>query len=251
MQNSYPTLSKAPIKEAIIDIQVAFEKDISLDSIQLINDEIREDFPIRENKYKWTTGFKLQGAVPQISEHSGSQIGFMFKSADNTKVLQATVEGFTFNKLPPYLTWDSFSKEAKSLWNIYLEKLKPSKINRIGLRYINRIEIPLPIRELKDYILTCPDIAPNLPNALSNLLMRLEIPVSESEAMVIITESIDKVVGGAQEPKLPLIYDIDVIKILSIDSKDPIVWDYYEELRNIKNKFFFNSNTDKTKELLK
>src|SRR5712691_8149097 len=72
-----------------------------------------------------------------------------------------------------------------------LDSLSPYLCTRVALRYINRIEFPLPMRDFKDYILTIPEIAPDLPQGLANFFMQLIIPVHTMNAVVIVTETMD------------------------------------------------------------
>ena len=51
--------------------------------------------------------------------------------------------------------------------------------------------------------------------------------------------------------KLPLIFDIDVWKLTNYKSDDEEMWKEFEKLRKFKNDVFFNSITEKTKELFK
>jgi uncharacterized protein (TIGR04255 family) len=51
--------------------------------------------------------------------------------------------------------------------------------------------------------------------------------------------------------KLPLIFDIDVIKKANYTKKESGMWNDFNLLRRFKNEIFFNSITEKTKELFK
>lgn len=247
----YPILTNVPIQEALIDFQVTFSGDINLELLLSVHPHIRDNFPKQEKKFKWTTGFQIKGEGAEISEHSGGQIGYMFKSDDNSKILQVSTEGFTFNKLPPYQSWELFCHEARALWEMFVNKTKPIKINRIGLRYINRIEIPSPIKGIGDYILTRPKLAPGIQNSITNSLMKVELALNNIGATAIITETFGNKIEQSLNNKLPLIFDIDVIKFVVLDPMDSKVWSYLGELREAKNRIFFKSLSDRSLELLK
>lgn len=133
------------------------------------------------------------------------------------------------------------------MWNTYVQTVKPIKAVRIALRYINRIMIPLPIDSFKEYILTTPEIAPDLPQGLSQFFMRLIIPDSEINAIAVITQTMEEPKGGY----LPYIFDIDVFKEQAYDVAGTEMWNDFEKLRMFKNGIFFKSTTDKAKELFK
>ena len=115
------------------------------------------------------------------------------------------------------------------------------------MRYINLLNLPLPLKDFKEYILTTPEIAPNLPQGLLSFLMRLVIPDERSKSIAIVTETIEPV----KEDTVPLIFDIDVFREGTFDPERPEIWEAMEQLRQLKNEIFFNSITEKAKELFR
>jgi len=190
----------------------------------------------------------MRGVGPPSIATSAGADGLMFRSPEEQKVVQARLDGFTFNKLKPYEQWEIFRDEARNLWNVYYKIAKPVRVTRIALRYINRIEIPFPIRDFKDYILTVPEIAPTLPQGLQQFFMRLDIPMPNTLAMARITQTLAK---RTEDQRLPFIFDIDVWQLIDYEGQANEMWDEFEKLREIKNKIFFESITEKTKELFR
>ena len=160
--------------------------------------------------------------------------------------MQARLDGFTFNKLKPYEKWEIFFKEARTLWDLYIKAANPLKITRIALRYVNRIEIPLPVSDFKEYIKTIPEIAPSLPYKLERFFMQFVMPNNEIEATAIITQTIEP---PAPNQKRPLIFDIDVWKLTDYKGNTEEMWEVFEKLRMFKNEIFNESITEKAKEL--
>jgi len=239
-----------PIVEALLDIKVNLAKEVNLETLASFQDKIKSEFPTRKEKFSWHFDFKINPHnLPESQQPKGGTIGYLFNSPDGKKIVQARLDGFTFNKLKPYTNWESFRNEAKSLWQHYNEIAKPINISRIALRYINRIEIPLPFKDFKEYILTIPEIGPGIPNTLSEFLMRLVIPNTKIEANAIITETIEKVADTSRF--LPFILDIDVYKAKLFESSSNSIWIEMEDLRIFKNDIFFRSLTEKAQELFK
>jgi uncharacterized protein (TIGR04255 family) len=168
-------------------------------------------------------------------------------SADRTKVVQATETGFTFNKLRPYEHWSRFRDEARQIWNEYAGIARPARATRMALRYINRIELPLPFGDFKEFILTVPEVAPGVSQALDRFFMRLDIPYPDVPALAIITLTMDTSVPIID--RVPIIFDIDVFRESEVDPGSEEIWDTLEALRTLKNQIFFSSLTDKAKEL--
>jgi uncharacterized protein (TIGR04255 family) len=245
----YPVYPHAPIIEALLDIRAQLPKEVDLTHLENYHNQIKDRFP--EKKQRVSIEVKAGIQIASITEPSlstsGGPDGFFFRSPNERKIVQARLDGFTFNKLKPYENWELFSSEANRLWNLFCQVANPIKITRIALRYINKIFFPLPMKDFKEYILTIPEVAPNLPQGLSHLFTRLVIPKPEIEALAIITETME---DPNQDQKLPFIFDIDVFKEINYSEPDRI-WKDFEELRQFKNEVFFNSLTEKAKEMFK
>ncbi len=246
----YPVYPHAPIIEALLDIRAQLPKEVDLAQLEKFHAPVEERFPEKKQRVSLEVRAGMQIAPmttePSLST-SGGPDGFFFRSPNERKIVQARLDGFTFNKLKPYESWDLFSSEAKSLWNIFCQIANPIKITRVALRYINKMFFPLPMKDFKEYLLTIPEVAPNLPQGLAHLFTRLAIPKPEIGALAIITETMEE---PNQDEKLPFIFDIDVFKGVDYSELDK-VWEDFEELRQFKNDIFCESLTDKTKEMFK
>lgn len=250
MAQSITPFPNSPITEALLDIRVNLPKEITLDTLATFQNEIKERFPTRKEQYKWESGIKFQaGSAPQVIPSSGGSNGYFFRSPDGKKIVQARLDGYTFNKLKPYNNWEAFSSEAKELWGEYLKVAKPVNVTRLALRYINRIELPLPFTDFKEYILTVPEIGPDIPNALSGFFTRLIIPNSDIQANAVITETMEKIDDKAGV--LPFIFDIDVSRNYVFEPQSDEIWQTLNRLREFKNQIFLNSLTKKARELFK
>lgn len=236
----------APITEALLDIQVVMPKNTDLSRLATFHDAVKESYPNKRERKSWKGGFQIKEGHPEILEPQGGPDGYLFASSDGKQIVQARLDGFTFNRLKPYDRWETFRDQARHLWQLYVPIAAPKQITKAALRYINRIEIPLPIRDFKDYIRTSPEIAPGLPQGLAKFFMQLAIPVPEIPAMALITQTIEPV---TDTNKLPLIFDIFVFHKAAFKVNGEGPWDVFEKLHDLKNDIFFKSITDKAKEL--
>lgn len=247
ISDQYPN---PPITEALLDIRVSLPPDVTLDHLATYYEEVKDTFPSKEPRIAWTGGFEFKpGVAPKITAPSGGPHGYFFRSPSENKLIQVRRDGFTFNKLKPYTNWPQFSEEAKTHWERYKRIAKPYQVTRLALRYINRIEIPLPLKDFKEYTLTIPDIAPGLPNAMSSMFMQLVVPDEKIGATAIITETVEPLKEG--QSLLGFIFDIDVFRKISAQPDDNKIWEIMEDLRAFKNQIFKKSLTDKCKELFK
>ena len=239
----------APITEALLDIRVKLPAQTDLAKLATFHDAIKQKYPSKHERMAWRGHIEIQASpVAQVSQSAaGGPDGYLFASVDGKQVVQARLDGFTFSRLKPYDKWEALRDEARELWQHYVRITSPEAVTRVALRYINRIEIPLPIRDFKDYILTTPEIAPDLPQGLGSFFMRLVIPDPKAQAVAIVTETVEPIDESSN--RLPLIFDIDVFRMAAFNVQDKSLWETLEQLHDLKNDIFFKSITPKAKEL--
>ncbi|HXH84143.1 MAG TPA: TIGR04255 family protein [Candidatus Tectomicrobia bacterium] len=219
---------RAPIAEALLDIP--------------------RPLPIREERVRWQGHILVGPAVVQQAVARGPD-GVLFRSVDERRIVQVRQDGYTFNWLKPHETWEAFRDEARTHWERYREAFRPGAVTRLGLRYINRLELPLPSQDFREFVTTAPDIAPGLPQGLNTFFMRLEIPHGERHLLAIITETMQAPLDEGR--RLPFIFDIDIVREGALEPGAPVVWEAFEAMREYKNEIFFASMTSKAKDLFR
>lgn len=241
MSRHYP---HPPIIEAIIDLRVALPEGFSIDRLASIHTRVSKRFPQQDPIIAGSLVFQ---ATPDISLNASSQQnGYLFRSEDNLNIFQATLNGFTFNRLAPYTSWEDFSGEAKLMWEIYREVCQPLHVTRAAVRFVNRLDLPAKDLELKDYLSTLPSVAPDLPQALSNFFMQLQIPQRDLDCMMIINQAL---VPQTSSDFVNVILDFDLFREHIWQNDDEEMWKFMEQLRHRKNEAFEASITDNTRRL--
>lgn len=241
--------SRPPITEALIDLRVVLPEWFSVEDLLKIHERIYEQFPTYEPIFFDSLTVQAGSSIAGIKVDSDRQhIGFRFKDRDGIKIFQATLHGFTFNRLHPYKSWEEFSKDARTTWEVYKDLCKPENVTRAAVRYINQINIALSTRlDLQDYLRIVPEIPEDLPQKiLSTFFMQLQIPQEDLNCMLIINETIAPSVAPNATS---IILDIDLFRQQVWQSDDQDIWDFLETLRYRKNDVFKASITKKTEEL--
>ena len=233
----------APIKEAIIDLQVKSPPGLTVEQLQRIHKEIEADYPTSKKRI-FMEG-ELTGGEQVGASAKQSHTGFLFYSANGLYVFQARLDGFSFSRLAPYESWENLRDQARKYWALYQRYVSPVHIHRIALRYINQINIPRRDVDFDDYFLTIPKIGPQLPQSLSQFLMQLQLPQPDLDALAIITQTM---VPPPTPHEVSVILDIDIFAQRE-ELSDDDAWVLVEALRIRKNDFFEGCITDKTREL--
>jgi len=189
--------------------------------------------------------FSVTGAIhigaPTTQAITPTKEGLQFATKPAAKILQAQRSGWTFNKLAPYESWESFSSEGRELWHKYREIARPEGIVRVALRYVNRLDLPLPMVDFKEYILTIPDIAPALPQSLSGFFMQLHIPQVDIDALAVLNVAM---VPPEAANTCSIVLDIDVFRTETVAQGEDDLWAYFEILREKKNHIFESCITE-------
>lgn len=241
----YPVLSKAPIAEALIDIRVKVRDDLKTEQFDSIYNSISREYPVKKTRSKFESKLEFKKGESPLSAATETIDGYIFTSDDQKQIFQARLDGFTFNRLKPYETWERFRDEARKLWGKYKELTSP-EIIRVALRYINKMEFPLPIKDFNDYLTAPPTVPAVLPQGVNSFLTRIVIHEPVIDAGGIITQALEQIVNPNM---LPIILDIDVFKQKSEGIKEEEAWQTLEKLRHFKNKIFFESITEKARRL--
>ena len=240
-----------PIQEALLDIQVALPAGVTVEALKNFHTGIETRFPERKERISWLQGFQISGPGDSHAVSSSRSVdGYLFVSNAEAKIVQARRDGFTFNKLRPYSNWETFSAEAKELWERYVALARPASVQRVALRYLNRIALPLPLRDLRDYCLLFPDLPPALPQGISEFFLRVTLPVPDAPCLSTVTLTFEPAIPGAT--MLNLILDNEAAFFCGVRNVDTeAIWSKLAQLRDLKNKVFDASLTEKAKELFR
>ena len=234
----------APITEAVIDIQCAGASNI----------EARDGINADEASY--APGEKLFAARGQVlfvpdaspvATASSEPLGFLFRSNDGLHIYQARTNGFTFSRLAEYTTWNAVSAEARRLWDKYRSVARPTSVTRIALRYVNRLDLPLPIKDFSDYLRTAPQLSTDLPQGLSAYFMQLQLPMPDVRGACVINQTI--IEPPVKPNTVPVVLDIDVFRAEDMPTSEDQLWEQMEQLRGAKNFVFESCITDKARSL--
>ncbi|WP_392407426.1 TIGR04255 family protein [Chlorogloeopsis fritschii PCC 9212] len=249
-----------PITEAIFDITVNLRDSFNHEILLTFHEEVKESFPNIQKRMAFQGGIELKldnldEIHPQLLPISNKPEGYIFVSQDEKRVVQARLNGFTFSRLKPYESWESFYTEANQLWEKYAQLTSPVKVTRLALRYINQILIPATgTVELKNYIKTVPEISNDLSVIMEDYFMRIIVAHADYRpSKAIINQTIGQVTENEKgERVVPLIFDIDVFQQVNLQHDDEEIKNIFElNLRSFRDEIFFKSITNQTKELFK
>jgi len=238
--------TKAPITEAVIDIHVEPSEMATLPNLDRYCTEQAGSYP---SKAPLKMAFGELTLEPELSSSAHSkQLGFVCTRADGKQIFQSLLNSFKMNVLAPYPGWEPFRDEARRLWNLYRVALQPRKITRIAVRYVNRLDLPMPVPEMKEYLRASPDVPPDLPQGLDGFLMQLIIRLADIKCTLQLQEAR---VAPPTPGVASIILDIDLFRTDDLPSDETAIWSVFEMLRARKNQVFEACVTDKYREMIR
>lgn len=239
----------APIVEAVIGIGIKRREGVSSTDFAAIEAALRSDYPTRTTLRQLQMGINMAGAAPGEVNVSSKQadVGLRLSRPDQSRLVQIQGHNVTFSHLPPYTDWVSFRDEAKELWSVLRDVVQPEGIARCSVRYVNRFDIPATRIEIEDYFRLYPRVPKELPQELSAMLLRIEMPQPDCGAHAIIHQAfVDAVTPGT----VAVLLDIDLVKNFQSGADESLLWSSLESLRERKNTLFEACITDATRKVI-
>jgi uncharacterized protein (TIGR04255 family) len=236
---------KAPITEALIEVQFGVAQGIG--TLQKASKQLGEFYPSEEMLQN--IEFRVDAANPKNSEARVDENARSYRrmSANVSELVLLMPSSFVVSQLAPYPGWQIFLERFSRDWQIWKRIVGYVKISRVGVRYINRLDIPSgkgsirPADYLNVYVKT-----PELFGEHRAYGCQAEMVLDSSNFKLILNS------GGVPSPlaaHTSLLLDIDIIKDDDPPQKDDELIAVLSSIRESKNMVFENLVTDAAREL--
>lgn len=240
-----PQYKRPPITEAVIGIY--FDSIISESDIEKAQAKFSEQYPLVEPFA--TLGIQVNVSERQTKFDEQSK-GFKLTSTDKADVLLVTSRHLTISRLAPYAGWETFRTRASENWRLWKRIIGYRKIGHIGVRYINRIDVPaVPTTRVKidDYVRVYPEVPESdVFWAMENYAMQLTGPLGVDDCRLIINSSL---VPSPLINHISVVFDIDIVRQDQVPQNDEELWSLIDRIRAHKNRVFESSVSDRAREL--
>jgi len=168
----------APLIEALCEFHFSQEQEWDWTIPGTIYEMVKGDFPVKSQQ----KGIKviIDGKTGKATQSDDSTVEKVrFFRDDQSALLQVGPHILSVNQLLPYPGWEKFKDLILSSLQIYIDVADPAKLEKVGLRYINRFE-----RTDANLFLIKPYIPINKP--IKNYFMRNELYYKEVDSNLII-----------------------------------------------------------------
>jgi uncharacterized protein (TIGR04255 family) len=230
MEQKYP---KPPIVEAVIDLRS--KTPLSTASLDKVKKKLENVYPFVEAQVK----FGVMFSVDQIAlNHSPS--GHKLTSTDALRIAILSPEGVASSKLSPYLGWDDLSEQASNVHSALLAVEKNFSVSRVGIRYINRIDIPAGEVDLSNWLTVGLAVPSKLTQSIDNFGMQFVYhPTSTIQSTVTLYSQPSPLINYSS-----IALDIDVSSDTDFLLKGGELKNLLPQMRECKNLIFENCITD-------
>lgn len=224
-----------PVTEAVIGIN--FAENLSKALLKSVSDKLAKNYPIYQQLQNFSVNLDLRPqagkdhkTITEVAEaHRRS-------SQDMTELALALPNSLVVSQLAPYPSWSIFSKRFMRDWKLLKKTLGYREIKRIGVRYINRIDIPVtgPVIQHEQFL----NVFPRVPDMLSPLIAGAVQTISYFED---INCKLTLNSGVVESPILnhsSFLLDIDLAREIDVPQNDKGIFELLETMRLKKNQVF-------------
>jgi uncharacterized protein (TIGR04255 family) len=242
--------SRPPITEAVIEIRLAVPLDTA--DIAKVNSDFAPLYPLEQpvKNVGVAVGMPINPEGRLIAQIQNEENGYRRTSLDVTEILVLWRAAFSISQLAPYPGWDAFFGRFKRDWSSWKKRIGYRRIARIGVRYINRIDIPLSgsmIIEESEYL----NVYPHLPKDLGPTMaygVQAVLQIAEIGSRLTLNSS---AVPSPLLDHAAFIFDQDIAKETELPQKDDDIFDLINQIRDKKNAIFEACMTDRSRELFR
>jgi uncharacterized protein (TIGR04255 family) len=238
-----PDYKRPPIIEAVVEVRFGGSP-LDDEVMEKLGNRFSERYPTPRQPSN-NVGVEVTGTTVRVMQQN---LGFKILSADGNFTVNLGRNALGTSRNAPYGGWDEFIGEARNNWSDWENVVGWKGVNRIGVRFVNRVDIPFSpagVTRLEDYFSLKVDM-PEILGPMTNFAMSAQVLMSEKSIMVIINH--------APTPS-PLVQtnsfllDIDLALEKDLPTTEKTLWETIEGLRSVKNSVFEACITDRTREL--
>jgi uncharacterized protein (TIGR04255 family) len=238
-----PPYPRPPITEAVIELQ--FPAVLSRSELDRLRERMKSDYPTIEN----IENFQLSFQPSSVTATERNMVGFKMTSKNAVDLVLVQQKNLTSVRLAPYAGWDYLFGKTQENYQRFNKVVGRREISRIGVRYINRIDIPLAKiegRDLYDFVRVGISVPIELAQSIGDYYIN-GLFVDRDTGMNI------RIQGGTVIPVLlehaSILLDIEVYIDKNIPMREDDLWSKVSEVRAVKNRVFELSITDEARSL--
>lgn len=239
--------SAPPITEAVIEIK--FSQPLEAGKLNKLNASLSKAYRQGKLVKSLLLDVELNEGEVQPRASRADVHGYRLEGADPAELLILWPQSIVLSQLAPYPGWDAFIARFKTAWKAMRRVGGYREIIRVGVRYINRIDIPFEDgkAEYEKHL----NIYPKLPNSMISVDM---YTVQTLSHLYGIDCSLRINSGRMPSPLInhaSFLLDIDIAKENNLPMKDDALLALLDVIRGEKNRVFEDCVSDLARDRFK
>ncbi|MBU4225210.1 MAG: TIGR04255 family protein [Chloroflexi bacterium] len=158
-----------PLIEAVCEFRLTPDTAWDLTIPGLMYEKVEKEFPNKEQRL--IQEVEIIQSPQGMQQQTRTVERVLFLTRDRKIFIQAGPHLLAVNCLKPYPTWNGFKPRIENAFRSLTEIVDIKGLQRIGLRYINHIEIPARSINLEEYFEFRPFLGQNLPQNIANFIV--------------------------------------------------------------------------------
>ncbi|MGH6680565.1 MAG: TIGR04255 family protein [Bradyrhizobium sp.] len=240
---------RPPITEAII--QISFPDPLGADELQKANIALRHHYPHHRNIRNVNVAVTLPPAPQAVPSAQVRPVeeGHRRHSDDQAEIVVLWPRSFLVSQLAPYPGWSELMARFRRDWTTWKKAVTYRRVGRIGVRYVNRIDIPVAgqIVEYEDYLRVYPQVPQEFgPNQAYVVQVRFPMPTLGCNLMINSFPVASPRIGHAS-----YVLDQDIAREVDVPQNNEDLYKMLEDIHLKKNEVFEACITDRARELFR
>lgn len=236
---------KPPIVEVSCEFRFKVKDPNDLTVPGRFYNKVEKLYPLKDELLGFEMGIEMKAKDIQQQVRQ-RMLGMEYKSKEGNELVRVAPNQLSVHRLPPYPSWEGFSPVVKSAYQEFQEIVQPESLERVGLRYIDRVEIPSKEFALKEYFRIYPETPESGLTNCVHFLMRMEFPFNSDRDMLRVM-MLDQETTSRDKTAILLDWDYFLVKPEQIEMNK--VWEWVEEAHNHILEAFEQSLTDSCRKL--
>jgi uncharacterized protein (TIGR04255 family) len=210
-----------PIIEAVCEFRIAPDTSWDLTTPGFVYEALRKEFPIKEQHSIQEVA--VTETLDGLRQELRTNPRMWFFEEDKKLFVQIGLRLLAINCLKPYPTWNGFRPKIQTAFNALTKTVDIKGIQRIGLRYINRIEISAPSIDLEKYFQFRPFMGKDFPEKVDGFITGCVFPFADGRdscKIQLMSTNPEK----ATDTAALLDIDFSLAKPLSVSREEALAW---------------------------
>lgn len=149
------TYKNPPILEAVCEFRFELPDKASEKQVSTFYEKIKGSFPVAKKGKVGSLEFKVEpnktSGKNQMTHKEDFYEFDQYFSQDEKYSIQLDGGRVSIHRIKPYTSWTDLSPLIKLVYNSYLKSFSPTKVIRIGLRYVNEVILSSDQFSFQDY----------------------------------------------------------------------------------------------------